>query len=361
MGCAQSLTEGQRKDRDANARIEAENAHDFGVEQDKIKLLLLGSGESGKSTIFKQMKIMYGKGFSESERRSYLPKIGFNLIEGMLALCEAVIDLKLTDLMAPESKETFDSFLALNRDYIEFKAPTPEMASMLDVLWKDPSIQKAWERRSEIQVNESLAHFMARAHESASPDYVPTVEDVLLCRTRTTGITSEEYLIDDVTFCMYDVGGQRNERKKWIHCFDNVNAIIFVTALSDYDQALWEDESQNRMVESITLFSSICNLDTFRETAMMLFLNKRDMFEDKIKKSAINGQPPFQDYKGKPNDYEDGVTYFREKFLGQNKSPEKRDVFVHVTCATDTAVMRFVFNAAKEIILQENLKNNGFY
>lgn len=54
------------------------------------------------------------------------------------------------------------------------------------------------------------------------------------------------YEIDGSTFEMYDVGGQRNERKKWIHCFDNVTAVIFVAALSEYDQCLFEDASTNR-------------------------------------------------------------------------------------------------------------------
>ena len=57
---------------------------------------------------------------------------------------------------------------------------------------------------------------------------------------------SRRYEIDGSTFEMYDVGGQRNERKKWIHCFDNVTAVIFVAALSEYDQCLFEDASTNR-------------------------------------------------------------------------------------------------------------------
>jgi guanine nucleotide-binding protein subunit alpha len=45
---------------------------------------------------------------------------------------------------------------------------------------------------------------------------------------------------------MFDVGGQRSERKKWIHCFENVTSIIFCVALSEYDQVLLEENSQVR-------------------------------------------------------------------------------------------------------------------
>lgn len=43
---------------------------------------------------------------------------------------------------------------------------------------------------------------------------------------------------------MFDVGGQRSERKKWIHCFENVTSIIFCVALSEYDQVLRENSNQ---------------------------------------------------------------------------------------------------------------------
>ncbi|CAN0403236.1 unnamed protein product, partial [Hapterophycus canaliculatus] len=83
---------------------------------------------------------------------------------------------------------------------------------------------------------------------------------------------------------MYDVGGQRNERKKWIHCFDNVTAVIFVAALSEYDQCLFEDASTNRMIEAMDLFNEICNNRFFSESSMILFLNKKDLFAEKIQR-----------------------------------------------------------------------------
>ena len=78
--------------------------------------------------------------------------------------------------------------------------------------------------------------------------YLPNLQDILRTRVRTSGIVEEKYKIDGVDFSMYDVGGQRNERKKWIHCFDNVTAVIFVAAISEYDQVLYEDTTANRPV-----------------------------------------------------------------------------------------------------------------
>jgi hypothetical protein len=83
------------------------------------------------------------------------------------------------------------------------------------------------------------------------------------------------------------------------HCsFENVTAVLFVAAISEYDQVLYEDENTNRMVEALNLFEEICNSRWFRETSMILFLNKRDLFGEKIQKVPLSKY--FPDYAGKP-------------------------------------------------------------
>ena len=71
----------------------------------------------------------------------------------------------------------------------------------------------------------------------------------------------EVFTIDDKPFHVYDVGGQRNERGKWIHLFANVTAIVFLAAISAFDQVLFEDESVNRVEEALNLFESILNCE----------------------------------------------------------------------------------------------------
>lgn len=72
--------------------------------------------------------------------------------------------------------------------------------------------------------------------------YVPTDQDLLRSRLRTTGITETVFDLGQLTYRMFDVGGQRSERKKWIHCFENVNCLLFLVAISGYDQCLVEDK-----------------------------------------------------------------------------------------------------------------------
>ena len=77
----------------------------------------------------------------------------------------------------------------------------------------------------------------------ASPNYLPTDQDILRSRVKTTGITETTFKVGELTYKLFDVGGQRSERKKWIHCFENVTALVFLVSLSEYDQMLYEDES----------------------------------------------------------------------------------------------------------------------
>lgn len=129
------------------------------------------------------------------------------------------------------------------------------------------------------------------------PDYIPTDQDVLRSRVKTTGITETCFRIGELNYKLFDVGGQRSERKKWMHCFENVTAIVFLVAISEYDQVLVEDETMNRMQEALTLFDSICNSRWFVKTSIILFLNKIDLFKEKLPKSPMGKY--FPDYTGK--------------------------------------------------------------
>jgi len=189
-----------------------------------------------------------------------------------------------------------------------------------------------------------------------SQNFLPTDQDILRSRVKTTGITETTFVIDKLTYRMFDVGGQRSERKKWIHCFENVTSVIFMAALSEYDQVLIEDDSVNRMQEALTLFDSICNSKWFTNTSMILFLNKIDLFKEKLAFSKISEY--FPEYNG-PNEYQEASQFILSKFVGMNKQPEAKQVYAHFTCATDTEQIRFVMAAVTDIIIQKNLRDTG--
>jgi len=146
------------------------------------------------------------------------------------------------------------------------------------------------------------------------------------------------------------------KEKKWIHFFEDVTAIIYCVALNEYDMKLFEDERVNRMEESLELFAEIANSKWFTKTAIILFLNKSDLFREKIAK--VNLKILFPQYEG-GNNFEEGHKFIQDKFMVLNRNANKK-IFAHVTCATDTENVKIVFDAAKEIIISQNLERLGF-
>lgn len=343
---------GSKEDAERSKYIDDQLREERKVLEHEVKLLLLGAGESGKSTITKQMKIIHLKGFSKEERMSYRDIIHSNVIMAMRAIVNAGEKLGI-DSISPENKDKAALFTT-NEILFEQKV-TPEIAEAISTLWKDPGIQEIYSRANEFQLIDSAQYFFESIDRIAEDSFIPTPDDLLRARARTTGITEIAFPCRGVHWRMVDVGGQRNERKKWIHCFQDVTALIFCVAMSEYDLKLYEDERVNRMHESITLFEEICNCQWFNDTSVIMFLNKRDLFEEKIKK--VDLKVCFDDYQGGCN-YDNAVDYLKQKFVKLNRNPNKL-IYVHVTCATDTGNIKFVFNAVKDIIVRETFSTSA--
>lgn len=164
------------------------------------------------------------------------------------------------------------------------------------------------------------------------------------------------FVINNITYRMVDVGGQRSERKKWIHCFENVTAIVFLVAISEYDQVLVEDPSVNRLQEALTLFDSICNSKWFTKTSIILFLNKIDLLAEKLATSPLSRY--FPDYMG-GSQYEAACQYLLHRFISLNTRADSKQIYTHFTCATDTKQIKFVMAAVSDICLHDNLRSGG--
>lgn len=272
----------------------------------EVKLLLLGAGESGKSTIVKQMKIIHENGYSSDERAQYKPVVYSNTVQSMVAILRAMERLKIgfhDPTRIDDARRVFK--VVSQTDDINF---TSELVVEMKRLWNDPGVQKCFLRAREYQLNDSAEYYLSSLDRLGHPSYVPSEQDVLRTRVKTTGIVETFFGYRNLNFMMVDVGGQRSERKKWIHCFEGVTAIVFCVSLSAYDLMLAEDEEMNRMTESMKLFESICNNRWFEETSIILFLNKKDLFSEKIIKSPLT--IAFPEYTG-PNTYDDCKNYIR--------------------------------------------------
>jgi len=253
----------------------------------EIKMLLLGTGDSGKSTVAKQMKLIYLQGFDNSDKTKWKKIIDINVISYGKILVSQMEKFGLQFKI--ESNKEFTKLILTANDDNETCSLSPELANAIQTIWGDESIQETFSRNAEYQISDSAPYFLTKAKEFSQKDYQPTNDDILRARVKTTGIVEVEFSLETEVYKMVDVGGQRSERKKWIHCFQDVNAIIFVASLSEYNLLLEENGTTNRMHESIKLFDDIINNVWFVKTNIILFLNKMDLFEEKNSEIFTSG------------------------------------------------------------------------
>ncbi|CAD1470953.1 unnamed protein product, partial [Heterotrigona itama] len=198
------------------------------------------------------------------------------------------------------------------------------------------------------------------------------LQDILRCRVLTSGIFEMWFQVDKVNFHMFDVGGQRDERRKWIQCFNDVTAIIFVTACSSYNMVLREDPTKLRLRESLDLFKSIWNNRWLRTISVILFLNKQDLLAEKIKAGKHKLEDYFPEFARYQTPVEAGVVadpseppdvlrakyFIRDEFLriSTASGDGKHYCYPHFTCAVDTENIKRVFNDCRDIIQRMHLR-----
>uniref|UniRef100_A0A8C9PKN1 Guanine nucleotide-binding protein subunit alpha n=1 Tax=Spermophilus dauricus TaxID=99837 RepID=A0A8C9PKN1_SPEDA len=318
-----------------NAEIEKQLRRDKRDARRELKLLLLGEwGRPGPRG-----------------QRGLRPCLAYqNIFTAMQAMIRAMETLKI--LYKYEQNQA-NALLIREVDVEKVTTFEQQYVEAIKTLWGDPGIQECYDRRREFQLSDSAKYYLTDVDRIATSGYLPTQQDVLRVRVPTTGIIEYPFDLENIIFRMVDVGGQRSERRKWIHCFENVTSIMFLVALSEYDQVLVESDNENRMEESKALFRTIITYPWFQNSSVILFLNKKDLLEDKILFSHLVDY--FPEFDGPQRDAQAAREFILKMFVDLNPDSDKI-IYSHFTCATDTENIRFVFAAVKDTILQLNLK-----
>ncbi|XP_071751005.1 guanine nucleotide-binding protein subunit alpha-14-like [Centroberyx gerrardi] len=316
----------------------------------ELKLLLLGTGESGKSTFIKQMRIIHGSGYSEADRKGFTRLVFQNIVTAIQALIHAMKALHI-DYIDDKNISHSDKLNRVEADQASILESWQVEA--IRRVWNDHGVQRCYDRRREFQLSDSAKYYLNDLDRITAPFYIPTLQDILRVRIPTTGIIEYPFDLTKVVFRMVDVGGQRSERRKWIHCFEKVTSIIFLVALSEYDQVLYECENDNRLEESKALFRTIVAYPWFQESSIILFLNKTDLLEEKITHSHLADY--FPAFTGPRRDAEAAKAFILEMYKEQHVGRHKA-LYKHFTCATDTENIRVVFKAVKDTLFRENLE-----
>ncbi|CAN0273959.1 unnamed protein product, partial [Laminaria digitata] len=234
------------------------------------------------------------------------------------------------------------------RGFTEETLFSPEVADDIASLWADSGVREAYDRQDQYWLLDAASYYFDNALRLGQPDYCATDEDVIMTRIRTTGIDTTEFSEPPFMYSVVDVGGQRNERRKWIHCFDNVRAVVFLAGLNGYNQRLFEDSSVNKMQESLNLFQQqVVSNPIFRNTPIFLFLNKKDIFEGQIKKTPLS--VCFPDYPGPEKDVHAALAFLEAQYAQvMEAAVPGKEIHAHVVAARVRMDMKVAWGDVKD-------------
>ena len=298
------------------------------------------------------MRILHSDGFQEDEKIQTRAVIYSNVIVACKVLLE-ILETQQIPFAEVSTTQHANLIMELNPDVDADSAFSDnEVKVALRGLWQDRGVQQAVAKGHEFALNDNMHYYFQNLDRLFDPDWIPSDQDMLHARLRTTGITETFFDLKDMTFRMMDVGGQRSERKKWIHCFEGVQCLLFLASLSGYDQSLIEDVHANQMHEALMLFESLINGEWFKDKPIILFLNKIDLFREKLKQSPI--KTPFPDYPGAEGDENAAKQFFAGKFKAINRNAN-REIYIHFTNATDTNLLKATMQSVQDILIQKQL------
>merc|ERR1712080_27582 len=226
----------------------------------------------------------------------------------------------------------------------------PGVASIIERLWEDGGVKECFENRNRLQIPDSLGIFLDNLERITAEGFVPTDMDILLSRKETVGVVEHEFQMDDHTLVYVDVAGQRGYRRKWMHHFEQITAVIFLTAISEYNQVLWEDNNVNRIIESKQLFSDLLTNPYFLDTCFIVFFDKKDLFEEKIKHVSLKKY--FPSYEGRDYNAEEAIKFIKGLFTTGER---KNRIYTFDTVAINKENAAFVSRAVQDIIFNKIL------
>jgi len=345
MGCAE-----QKETIDTNDNPPKETEKDKKKKGPTVRVLILGTAEVGKSTFFKQIRILHGEKFKDDEVALFRRIIYRNIHTGVMNLItqaeQRKIDLTKFD---PEISAFRDSHATDTFDQAKYSAAK--------TLWAIPEMQKLAKEGPTLLTDPHLVFFLSKIDNLVDSGYILTHDDILRLRQRTIGMPTLEIPFKGRTIQMVDFGGQEVERKKWPLLAEGAKALIFLASLTHYDTPAEEDKSKTRLQVSLEVFGQVIQDESFASCSVVLFMNKWDLFQEQIKVSPLSKFLP--KYTG-PTDPTSCGEFLKSLYNQQIEGSQHKTLSAHFTTATDTTVIEKLFQSVLADVLRQSFEAVGF-
>jgi GTPase SAR1 family protein len=323
------------------------------------KVLVLGTGSSGKSIVYKQIQKYFSQ-FDKEQRIAMTPIIHSNILDSFTDLLETntrlqddqgrIFELSPAAIKAKQAVEEQLQSRIIDKGF----CLTPELAKHIKTLWKDPGIKVTFERSPPESFSaDAIAFYLDNILRIADTDYSPTEEDIMHCYVRTSSIMTQKYSQENGEVTFVDIGGQTASRKKWLRLITGelpivqpqesadekavkvkepkLAGVIYVVSVGEYDQTCWHDKDMLTLKDSLSAFEVIYSMPQAQNIPLYLIFNKMDLFEKKINKIPLT--VCFDDWSG-ASTVDNVLSFIQEKF--RSRLPlEKADVYFYKANALD--------------------------
>ncbi|KAM0794156.1 G-protein alpha subunit-domain-containing protein [Usnea florida] len=327
--------------------IEKSSMSAEGIREIKVLLLVTlspGAGESGKSTVYRQMKLLCEPGFTMEERRMFRDVFFDNILGAFRIVFEARrewgVDYESKNSLQHEQilHQYYRPCYGSANSHVRLDEPFPKnLLSPMKELFADEGFQRIVKKGNRIALNDNFQYFFKNIDSLFSPQYFPNDQEVLHTSMNTSGFLDVRLKFGKLDCVITDIGSTRSRREEWVHLFNGVNCVIFTAPLTGYNQRLVKEKSANQTEASLLLFDSILSLTSFKRSTIILLLSKLDLLQEKVFHSSVKDY--FPDFNGADDDREAAQEFFVNKFLTIARK-RCRNVRVYCTNLTDTDSFR---------------------
>lgn len=305
----------------------------------KLRVLIIGSGDTGKSVLSLQLESLYNN-IKQEIVSEYLKQIK----QVIIADAKAIVNY-MEKISIPVGERLADAVIQVKKAQAVPEAFTVQLAQTISSLWVDAGFKTAYLQIAS-ELHENIDTYFPVADKIANNTYQLDNELLLKASIPTVGYMTHQFTINDMNTEIIEIGGNKSQREQWHKTYKGVDLIIYVASLSDFDQNIIGESGVSRSQDSITLFGQLAANPLFAETPIYLVLNKKDVFGLKLLKNFEQFKHVYPGFNNAKEDTEAAVEHVKQAYLRQLDTDRSPNAWVEAEAisALETETVQKLFN-----------------